>query len=66
MDDRRLDEDGWLRRHGLRPAASSLHGVRALLATRTRPERRSRGDGDAELMKLCCVQLFNTPTAPHD
>jgi len=22
-------------------------------------ERRAQGDGDTELMKLCCVQLFN-------
>jgi hypothetical protein len=62
MDDRQLDEDSWLHRHGLRPVASSLHGVRALLETRTRLERRSQGDGDTELMKLCCVQLFNVGT----
>lgn len=59
MDDTQLDEDGWLRRHGLHPVASSLDGVRAVLKAITRLERRSQGDGDTELMKLCCVQLFN-------
>lgn len=62
MNDTRLDEDGWLRRHGLHPVAAELHDVRALLETRTRLERRSQGDGDTELMKLCCVQLFNVGT----
>ncbi|MER5466244.1 hypothetical protein ABT010_37495 [Streptomyces sp. NPDC002668] len=54
-----LDEDESLRRYGLRPAGVNLDEVRGLLAAQTLLERRPQGDGDTELMKLCCVQLFN-------
>ncbi|WP_326720985.1 hypothetical protein OHT59_17390 [Streptomyces sp. NBC_00243] len=54
-----MDEDDSLRRYGLHPVAADLDEVRGLLTVRTRLEKRAQGDGDTELMKLCCVQLFN-------
>jgi hypothetical protein len=37
-----------------------LGDIRALLTEHTERERRTQGEGDTELMKLCCVQLFNS------
>ncbi|PKT71085.1 hypothetical protein CW362_21275 [Streptomyces populi] len=54
-----MDEDESLERYGLHPAGADLDEVRDLLTAETRLERRAQGDGDTELMKLCCVQLFN-------
>jgi hypothetical protein len=54
-----VTEEESLRRFGLRPTADNLEQVRAVLADQVMAERRSQGDGDTELMKLCCVQLFN-------
>jgi hypothetical protein len=54
-----MDEDESLRRYGLHPAAEDLDAIRTLLSEHTGRERRAQGDGDTELMKLCCVQLFN-------
>jgi hypothetical protein len=54
-----MDEDESLRRYGLGPSGRELAAVRALLEAETGRERRAQGDGDTELMKLCCVQLFN-------
>ncbi|MFC8515809.1 hypothetical protein [Streptomyces sp. NPDC057257] len=54
-----MDEDESLRRYGLHPAGADLDEVRGLLTEQTRLEKRAQGDGDTELMKLCCVQLFN-------
>ncbi|WP_460068837.1 hypothetical protein [Streptomyces sp. YKOK-I1] len=54
-----MDEDESLHRYGLHPAGADLDEVRGLLTARTRLEKRAQGDGDTELMKLCCVQLFN-------
>jgi hypothetical protein len=54
-----VDEDESLRRYGLRPPATDLEQIRDILHAQTALERRSQGDGDTELMKLCCVQLFN-------
>lgn len=54
-----VDEDESLRRYGLRPSAEDLEQVRDLLRIHTALERRRQGDGDTELMRLCCVQLFN-------
>ncbi|GAA4618126.1 hypothetical protein GCM10023195_81260 [Actinoallomurus liliacearum] len=54
-----MDEDESLRRYGLRPSAGDLERIRELLETRTEMERRRQGDGDTELLKLSCVQLFN-------
>lgn len=39
--------------------------VRALLTAQTQLEKRAQGDGDTELMKLCCVQLYNAGS-PED
>lgn len=54
-----MDDEESLRRYGLRPAIADLDDVRALLSEHTERERRTQGEGDTELMKLCCVQLFN-------
>ncbi|MFM9596387.1 hypothetical protein ACKI1J_16905 [Streptomyces scabiei] len=54
-----MDEDESLRRYGLHPVGAHLDEVRDLLAVQTRLEKRAQGDGDTELMKLCCVQLYN-------
>jgi hypothetical protein len=54
-----VNEDESLRRYGLSPAAGDLDEVREILAVQAARERRHQGDGDTELMKLCCVQLFN-------
>lgn len=54
-----MDEDESIRRFGLHPAGPSLDEVRELLSVQTQLERRTQGEGDTELMKLCCVQLFN-------
>jgi hypothetical protein len=53
-----VDEDESLRRYGLRPSVADLEQVRELLEAHAALERQSQGDGDTELMKLCCVQLF--------
>ncbi|MFG2123879.1 hypothetical protein [Streptomyces sp. NPDC048710] len=55
-----MDIQESLRRYGLRPAGVDLDEIRALLEERTERERRVQGEGDTELMKLCCVQLFNS------
>jgi hypothetical protein len=55
-----MDEEESLRLYGLHPAGRSLDEIRALLAAEIRKERLAQGNGDVELMKLCCVQLFNT------
>ncbi|WP_326604320.1 hypothetical protein [Streptomyces sp. NBC_01800] len=54
-----MDEDESLHRYGLHPTGADLDEVRGLLRAQTRLEQRAQGDGDTELMKLCCVQLFN-------
>ncbi|MEU8022200.1 hypothetical protein ABUL04_08915 [Micromonospora harpali] len=54
-----VNEDEILHRYGLRPAAEHLDQVRDLLTKQTNLEQQSQGDGDTEVMKLCCVQLFN-------
>jgi hypothetical protein len=54
-----VNEDESLRRYGLRPSAADLEEIRGLLETRAVLEGTRQGDGDTELMKLCCVQLFN-------
>ncbi|CAM5608086.1 hypothetical protein [Streptomyces aurantiogriseus] len=55
-----MDEQESLRRYGLRPVGADLDEIRALLREHTARERRAQGDGDTVLMKLCCVQLFNS------
>lgn len=54
-----MDEDESLRRYGLHPAGGDLDQVRGTLAIQAARERQRQGDSDTELMKLCCVQLFN-------
>ena len=54
-----MNEDESLRRYGLHPVGSDLDQVRELLAAQAAYEWQRQGDGDTELMKLCCVQLFN-------
>ncbi|WP_217130805.1 hypothetical protein [Streptomyces sp. AC558_RSS880] len=54
-----MDEDESLRRYGLYPVGVDLEEVRSLLTARARLEKCAQGDGDTELMRLCCVQLFN-------
>ncbi|MFJ6083905.1 hypothetical protein ACIQI8_21135 [Streptomyces sp. NPDC092369] len=54
-----MDEDESLDRYGLHPVGAHLDEVRGLLTVQTRLEKRAQGDGDTELMKLCCVQLYN-------
>ena len=50
-----VDEDTWVRRYGLRPAATDLGKVREMVRAET-----ARGwDADVELMRVGCVQLFN-------
>ena len=55
-----MDDEESLRRYGLRPAGADLDEIRALLREQTERERRAQGEGDTELMKQCCVQLFNS------
>lgn len=54
-----MTEDESLARYGLRPASAELDQIREMLEVQTALERQSQGDGDTQLMKLCCVQLFN-------
>lgn len=54
-----MDEDESIQLYGLHPVGSDLDEVRELLRGQTERERSSQGTGDTELMKLCCVQLFN-------
>ncbi len=54
-----MNEDEILRRYGLHPVAEHLDQIRDLLTAQTELERQSQGYGDTEVMKLCCVQLFN-------
>lgn len=55
-----MDVKESVRRYGLRPVGADLDEVRALLAEHTERERRAQGEGDTELMRLCCFQLFNS------
>ncbi|MFG2755745.1 hypothetical protein [Streptomyces wuyuanensis] len=52
-------EECW-RRYGLRPVDADLDEIRALLREHTARERRSQGEGDTELMRLCCFHLFHS------
>ncbi|MEU7902223.1 hypothetical protein [Actinoplanes sp. NPDC049118] len=51
-----MDEDESLRRFGLHPSAADLGEIRGLLRAQTQLVQDVQ---DTELMKLCCVQLFN-------
>jgi hypothetical protein len=52
-----MDENESLRRFGLQPSAADLDHIRSILRVQTRPDQEEQ---DTELMKLCCVQLFNS------
>ncbi|MFJ6405541.1 hypothetical protein ACIQK9_08430 [Streptomyces hydrogenans] len=52
-------EECW-RRHGFRPVDADLDEIRALLRDLTAREQRAQGEGDTELMRLCCFYLFNS------
>ena len=54
-----MDEDECLHRYGLHPVGAGLDAIRGLLRVQIQLEQQAQGDGDTELMKLCCVQLFN-------
>lgn len=54
-----MDEDECLHHYGLHPVGTGLDEVRALLGAHIQLERRAQGEGDTQLMRLCCVQLFN-------
>jgi hypothetical protein len=54
-----MDEDERLRRYGLRPSGRELAAVRVLPEVEAGQERRAPGDGDTELLRLCCVRLFH-------
>lgn len=55
-----MTEDEHLVAFGLRPRTEDLPAIRSLLASQTARERAAEGEGDTTLMKLCCVQLFNS------
>ncbi|WP_405731216.1 hypothetical protein OG607_33005 [Streptomyces sp. NBC_01537] len=57
-----MDEEASIDRYGLHPVGTDLDEVRELLRVQTGHELPSQGAGDTELMKLCCVQLFNGST----
>lgn len=50
--------DDWLRNYGLDVEQSRLDDVRSALAAESKKEASEEGDGDTDLMRLCCVQLF--------
>ncbi|WP_207400505.1 hypothetical protein [Actinomadura roseirufa] len=58
-DDDDLLLDANLRRYGLGPDGDLLAEVRENLRERIAAEHREQGLGNTELMRLCCVQLFN-------
>ncbi|MCX5067507.1 hypothetical protein OOJ91_16820 [Micromonospora lupini] len=51
-----MNEDESLRRYGLRPSSADLPRIRQVLLAEA---ERDQQDQDTELMKLCCLQLFN-------
>lgn len=55
-----MTEDEHLAAFGLRPRPEDLPAIRSILEAETSRERAAQGGGDTLLMKLCCVQLFNS------
>ncbi|TWT81713.1 hypothetical protein CA13_31660 [Planctomycetes bacterium CA13] len=53
-----MNQDDCLERLGLTPPPNSATEIRRILAAQTDLESKSQGDGDQELIKLTCVQLF--------
>ena len=56
----RMNEDECLARFGLRPVTGDLPAIRDILSAHSVAERRAQGEGDTDVMKLCCVQLFHS------
>ncbi|MEZ4293512.1 MAG: hypothetical protein R3B70_00945 [Polyangiaceae bacterium] len=54
-----MTESELLDRFGVSPAEADLDEIRSLLHEHAARERDSQGEGDTEVMKLCCVQLFS-------
>ena len=54
-----MNEDDCLERFGLPPNASDADEIRDILFREGDKERQQQGQGNTELMKLCCVQLFS-------
>jgi hypothetical protein len=54
----RVDAEDWQRTYGLDVSPSRLDEVRAALAEETAKENVAQGNGDTELMRLCCYQLY--------
>ncbi len=52
-----MDEDASLRRYGMQPSARDLEEIRSILRAQT---QLMQDEQDTDLMKLCCVQLFNS------
>ncbi|MEU7979671.1 hypothetical protein AB0B63_14170 [Micromonospora sp. NPDC049081] len=51
-----MNEDESLRRYGLQPSSADLPHIRKILRAQADLEQH---DQDTEMMKLCCLQLFN-------
>ncbi|MFX0592649.1 hypothetical protein [Melissospora conviva] len=51
-----MNENESLRRYGLQPSSADLPRIREILQAQADLDQH---DQDTELMKLCCVQLFN-------
>ena len=54
-----MTEDECLDRFGFPPAEQHLPAIREVLASQADRERVSQGDGDTEVMRLCCAMLFS-------
>lgn len=60
-----MNVDECLERFGLTPSVQALPSIRQLLDEQTKAEHGAQGEGDTELMKLLCVQLFSA-ASPED
>ena len=53
-----MDMDQSLERFGLAPDPADLPETRQILEAASEAESEEQGEGDTELMRLCCAQLF--------
>lgn len=53
-----MTEDELLARFGVSPRKDYAPMIREILRNASALERSRQGEGDTEVMKLCCVQLF--------
>lgn len=51
--------DKHIEKYGIVPKTESLELIRKLLKEETAKEAYSQGEGNTELMKVCCIQLFS-------